>query len=234
MSVLSDFLSRQKENDLYIIIDQETCFERGIAPEHLFDICSRGGVRFFQYRNKSKEIKKRYTQTYDFINQISKLILFEQCIIVMNDDYELAGQLRLPVHLGQSDLSDKFTPKYGYGVSTHNANELHFIKKFSQSQGTPDYIAFGAVYPSPTKPKVPLSLDKLKMFFENLFSEYAVLIGGITARNVHPLRQNLRGLSVHNKVFYAVISGIFENGNEEKNIHKTIDLYQNRESSKGL
>src|SRR3989338_844567 len=105
-----------------------------------------GGAKIIQLRNKknpetvSSEAEKiaRLKNNFDF------------CFIV-NDDPELANRVRADgVHVGKDDPSisqiKKEYPNLRVGYSSHSLSETIAAER----EGA-DYIAFGAIFPSPTK-----------------------------------------------------------------------------------
>jgi thiamine-phosphate pyrophosphorylase len=122
---------------------------------------------------------------------------------------ELAAQLGVGVHLGQQDGSitlarQRLGAKAIIGATCHNS--LEFAQQAAQ-QGA-SYLAFGAFYPSSTKPLAQLAqLDTLTQA-KHLFNLPVVAIGGITLDNAMPLIN--AGAN-----YVAVISDIFARPVEE-------------------
>lgn len=119
------------------------------------------------------------------------------CAFILNDRPDLAAQIGADgVHLGQEDLADwpieKARKTIGdeaiIGISAHASRHLAME---AGEQGA-DYVAFGAFYPTTTKP-----MEKLEKWGTPTpdilawWSEYTVLpcvaIGGITPANAAPL-----------------------------------------------
>lgn len=140
----------------------------------------RGGAQVVQYRSKSADQKLKLDQAYT-IQQLCKQY---KAIFIVNDDLMLAQQLHADgVHLGITDASlDQARKLLGpdaiIGASCYD--QLDFAKK-ACAAGV-DYLAFGAVFHSRSKPEAvhaPLSLFAAAKSY-NL---PLVAIGGITPEN---------------------------------------------------
>ena len=162
----------------------------------------RGGARIVQYRDKSNDSKKRLTQA-----QALRLLCEQHnALLIINDDIELAIKSNADgVHLGKEDipLSDARTElgkAFIIGMSCYN--DIESATK-AQNLGA-DYVAFGAVYNSPTKPDATtVSLETLK----NAHSQLSIpicAIGGINHQNAGPVVAT--GVDM-----IAVISDLFAN-----------------------
>lgn len=139
-----------------------------------------GGASLVQYRNKSRDTALRREQAA----AIQALCRRHGAGFIVNDDVELAAELGADgVHLGQSDTSlcvarQRLGPHAIIGATCHDQAALAI-----QAVGNgANYVAFGALFPSRSKPEVvsaPLSL------FAGLppLAVPCVAIGGITAAN---------------------------------------------------
>ena len=142
----------------------------------------KGGCKFVQYRDKSKNTERRLTEATNL------LILCKQynANLIINDDVQLAQQINAHgVHLGQSDGDVKATRSLLgndaiIGVTCHDS--LEFAEKAIANGAS--YIAFGCFFSSNTKPDArpaPLSLlTEAKAKFPNTM---IAAIGGITTEN---------------------------------------------------
>ncbi|MDR3324010.1 MAG: thiamine phosphate synthase [Zoogloeaceae bacterium] len=161
----------------------------------------QGGGRWLQYRAKTVDAKTRQTQAI----ALRRLRDFHDACLIINDDIKLARTVRANgVHLGRDDIS--------VAEARHILGEDVFIgascyddferAKAMVTEGA-DYVAFGAVYDSPTKPQAPRApLD----LFARAKAELAVpvcAIGGITLENAPPLIK--AGAD-----FLAIISDLFQ------------------------
>ena len=136
-----------------------------------------GGITLLQYRRKgfSREFLLQEAK------QMHQLAQRHQVPFIVNDDVELALALGADgVHLGRDDgdlaaARKKMKAKL-VGASCYNRLDL---AQAALAAGA-DYIAFGSVFSSPTKPaavRAPLSL------FKNDLQVPLCAIGGITLQN---------------------------------------------------
>ena len=187
---------------IYIITDSVLLQGRLVAS---VEAALQGGAQIVQYRDKSSDSAKRLHQA----QQLKQLCQHYNIPLIINDDLELAAQLDVGVHLGQQDGSitlarQRLGAKAIIGATCHNS--LEFAQQAAQ-QGA-SYLAFGAFYPSSTKPLAQLAqLDTLTQA-QHLFNLPIVAIGGITLDNAMPLIN--AGAN-----YVAVISDIFARPVEE-------------------
>lgn len=187
---------------VYVITDSALLQGRLVAS---VEAALQGGAQIVQYRDKSSDSAKRLHQA----QQLKQLCQHYNIPLIINDDLELAAQLDVGVHLGQQDGSialarQRLGAKAIIGATCHNS--LEFAQQAAQ-QGA-SYLAFGAFYPSSTKPLAQLAqLDTLTQA-KHLFNLPVVAIGGITLDNAMPLIN--AGAN-----YVAVISDIFARPVEE-------------------
>lgn len=157
-------------------------------------------VALFQYRNKgaSAPLKRRQASA-----------LLESCRkagvpLLINDDWRLAADIGADgVHLGKLDdepaaVRNTLGSQGLIGVSCYD----DMARARAAAALDIDYLAFGAVFPSPTKPLAPRA--PLNLFAEaRSLCKPTVAIGGITPDNSAQLRD--AGAD-----FIAVISGVFD------------------------
>jgi len=144
-----------------------------------------GGARLIQYRDKSGHTEKRLKQA----SALKKLCQQHQCLLIINDDVELANSVRADgVHLGQDDTSiDQARQLLGenaiIGISCYDQFDL----AINAVKAGADYVAFGAFFPSSTKPGArTASLELLRTAKQQLQIPVCA-IGGITADNANTL-----------------------------------------------
>lgn len=141
----------------------------------------RGGAQIVQYRDKSDDQAKRRRQALalvDLCNQFDRPLL-------INDDVELAQAVAAHgVHLGQSDgivsqARERLGPDKIIGNTCHASLALAQTAVGQQA----DYVAFGAFFPSSTKPGAsPAPLALLQQARSSL-PVPVVAIGGINMDN---------------------------------------------------
>jgi thiamine-phosphate pyrophosphorylase len=160
----------------------------------------RGGARVVQYRNKAADERLRHDQAL----QIARLCRDAGACFIVNDSIELAHDVAADgVHLGKDDVGVSAArallgPGKLIGVSCYN--QL-WRARDAVAQGA-DYVAFGSLFPSPTKPgAVMASRDLLRAAKE--FSLPIVAIGGITP-------DNAAGLIEAGADSVAVVSAVFD------------------------
>ncbi len=145
----------------------------------------RGGARLVQYRDKSDDIARRLHQA----RILNALCQRYQAPLIINDDVELAAQVGAAgVHVGRDDPAlatarTRLGENALIGVSCYDRLDL----AITAAQAGADYVAFGAFFPSPTKPtEIRASLELLKEARQTL-QVPIVAIGGITPDNAPSL-----------------------------------------------
>ena len=166
---------------LYLITDSQLLAGR-LLPA--IEQALIGGAKLIQYRDKSTDTAKRLHEA----QQLKALCQCYNVPLIINDDLELAVQLGLGVHLGQQDGSialarQRLGQDAIIGATCHNS--LEFAKQ-AATQGA-SYLAFGAFYPSSTKPLAQSAELSTLTQAKQLFNLPIVAIGGITLDNARPL-----------------------------------------------
>jgi thiamine-phosphate pyrophosphorylase len=132
-----------------------------------------GGIALLQYRRKRGDLQEA--------REIAALARRYGVPLIVNDDVELALELGAQgVHLGRDDgdlgVARRRLPGRILGASCYNDAEL---ARRAIGAGA-DYVAFGSVFASPTKPaavRAPLAL------FATALEVPLCAIGGITVHN---------------------------------------------------
>jgi thiamine-phosphate pyrophosphorylase len=141
----------------------------------------KAGVALLQYRNKIISKDKRLLQA----KELAPLARGYGVPLIINDDVEIAAAVGANgVHLGKEDgdLAAARAKLPGRILGASCYNDLEKARAAVRAGAT--YVAFGSVFPSPTKPqavKAPLSL-----FAANLGVPLCA-IGGITLDNAPAL-----------------------------------------------
>ena len=157
----------------------------------------KAGVALLQYRNKAISKDKRLLQA----RELAPLARGYGVPLIVNDDVEIALAVGANgVHLGRDDgdLAAARAQLPGKILGTSCYADLDKAKAAVRAGA--DYVAFGSVFPSPTKPqavRAPLSL------FGHDLGVPLCAIGGITIENAPQLVA--AGASL-----LAVISDLFE------------------------
>ncbi|PAF53332.1 thiamine-phosphate diphosphorylase [Helicobacter sp. 13S00482-2] len=200
-------------NGLYAISDEK------LTPyEKIFDMLNLailGGVRVFQLRDKNHSDNA----IFDISKSLCELCTQKDVLFVMNDRIELAIAINAPaLHIGGEDCDLKIARRRfsgKIGVSCYDS--LKFARK-AQAQGA-DYVAFGAFFPSATKPSAKqIPLDILQKAKEELEIPICA-IGGISPENVFHLK---------NADMIAVIGGLWKN-DIQKNAKELLKKWQRDE-----
>jgi thiamine-phosphate pyrophosphorylase len=145
----------------------------------------QGGVSLVQYRHKTASDVLRLEQA----TALLAICRAANVPLLINDHVALAAELDADgVHVGQhdsaiADARGRLGKQKIIGASCYNRFEL---AEQSQAAGA-DYVAFGACYPSPTKPDAPRATLDLFTRARQSLSVPVVGIGGITLENARPL-----------------------------------------------
>jgi thiamine-phosphate pyrophosphorylase len=190
-------MTRPRLSGLYAITPDEPSIE---ALTEKVRHAIIGGARAVQYRNKAADPVTRLLQAEALVS----LTRTQGVLFIVNDSVELALAVGADgVHLGKDDggiesartaIGDKLV-----GVSCYDDLGL---ARSAQRSGA-DYVAFGAAFPSPTKPDAvhaPIPLYRQAM---RELSLPIVAIGGINA-------DNARTLVAAGVDAIAVVSGLFD------------------------
>jgi thiamine-phosphate pyrophosphorylase len=170
---------RRLPRGLYAVSD-------GPRPD-LIDACSAalaGGAAVLQYRDKGGDPARRLAEAA----ALQALCARHGVPLVVNDDVELARAVGAAgVHLGEDDAGPsraraRLGPQALVGVSCYDSLER---AREAAADGA-DYLAFGAFFPSPTKPAARRATPAL-LAAARAFGLPLVAIGGITPENAAPL-----------------------------------------------
>lgn len=181
---------------LYLISNDDP-FE--LLQQKLTTALDAAPIALFQYRRK--QVAK--TQQSAEVENLLRLCEQYKTPLIINDDVALARQFDCGVHLGQGDGSlEEARRLLGtqviIGRTCHASLEL---AEWAAQEGA-SYLAFGAVYPSATKPNAQqVSLQTLQQAAQN-FSLPICAIGGLTVENSLPVKQ--AGVDL-----FAVVGDVF-------------------------
>ncbi|AXE35352.1 thiamine phosphate synthase [Chromobacterium phragmitis] len=139
-----------------------------------------GGARVLQYRDKSADAARRLWQA----DLLAAMCRSRGALFIVNDDVELAKRVGADgVHLGRDDggiaaARAALGPEAVIGASCYDSAAR---ARAALADGA-SYVAFGAVFPSGTKPGAPAA--PLSLFAEAApLGAPMVAIGGITPAN---------------------------------------------------
>lgn len=159
-----------------------------------------GGVQLLQLRAKNR----KSGEILSLARELAKLCSEHQVPLVLNDYPELVPESGAQgAHLGQGDMSvDDARNLAGehaiIGKSTHS-----IAQALAAQQEGPDYIGFGPLFATPTKPTyIPIGLDDIRAV-QNLVPVPVFCIGGIK-------RENLPEIIASGARRVVIVSGILQ------------------------
>lgn len=168
----------------------------------LADAALAGGVSLLQYRDKSDDGARRLAQA----TALGDLCRRYGARLIVNDDLALALEIGADgVHLGGDD-GDLAAARAALGPDRIVGASCYadFGRARAAAAAGASYVAFGAVYPSPTKPLAPKApLEVITRARQELPQVQVAAIGGITLANAAPVI----AAGAH---FLAVITDLFE------------------------
>lgn len=161
-----------------------------------------GGARLVQYRSKTGNMRLRLEQAKSLVQLCREFGV----PLIINDYLDLAMEVEADgVHLGHEDASvyqarDKLGHERIIGISCYNQLE----SAIEAERNGADYVAFGAFFPSSTKPDaVVASVDLLRQGSRRIRIPM-VAIGGINSDNAAGLiNEGANAVAVSNALFGA-------------------------------
>lgn len=144
-----------------------------------------GGCRVVQYRDKLSTMPEQVARA----QALRELTRRFAATLLINDDLALAALVQADgVHLGKDDgnlvvARAILGPDKILGASCY----ADFATAEAASRAGADYVAFGAVYPSPTKPQAANATTDLFVRAKAELPAATCAIGGITLDNAPPL-----------------------------------------------
>jgi len=174
-----------------------------------------GGARLVQYRDKTSDHARRHAEAA----ALRQLCAGRGVPLIVNDDLELAAAIGADgVHLGEQDLAlptarAALGEQAIIGVSCYDSLE----RARELAAAGADYVAFGAFFPSPTKPLARRASPELLRQSAAL-GVPRVAIGGITPDNA----ASLVGAGAD---YLAVISALFGAADVRAAAQTFTDLY---------
>ena len=194
-----------KLNGLYAITDENLITEDNFRLS--VESALQGGSKIIQYRDKSNDQKKRFQQA----SLLRALCTEYDAICLINDDIKLAESVGADgIHLGKDDVTiSRARQVLGnnciIGISCYNELDLAIEAEKNHA----DYVAFGAMFSSSTKPEARSAKLELISQAKQKLSIPVCAIGGITEKNIHQLIQQGADMT-------AVINGLFASNDIKK------------------
>lgn len=152
--------------------------------QEVLGLCERwlaAGVKFVQFRDKTLSPEK----SYELAAALRVLCDEAGASLIVNDDVALAKRVSAHgVHLGKSDIGledarEVLGPGAIIGVSCYNS----ISRAHRAEEGGADYVAFGAFFPSSTKPDAEHAGTPVVRLAKSVLHIPVVGIGGINASN---------------------------------------------------
>jgi len=157
----------------------------GAFPDRLRRALDAGPVAAFQFRVKDIDGH----EAARLADPLQRICADADVAFIVNDSVALAKRLGADgVHLGQSDGDPREARAMlgrhaQIGVTCHDSRHL----AMEAGEAGADYIAFGAFYPTTTKPSEYRPEPGILGWWTTLFATPCVAIGGITPENGPPL-----------------------------------------------
>jgi thiamine-phosphate pyrophosphorylase len=167
---------------LYLISPQEV---GGSFPDRLKAALEPGLAAAFQLRVKDVDEH----ELARLAEPLQRICADAEVAFIVNDSVGLARRIGADgVHLGQSDGDVRETrallgPSAQIGRTCHDSRHL----AMEAGEAGADYVAFGAFYPTTTKPSDYRPDPSILTWWSTLFELPCVAIGGITPENAKPL-----------------------------------------------
>ncbi len=173
---------RSERAKLYLISPQEV---GGGFPTRLKAALEPGLATAFQLRVKDMSDD----ELAGLSEPLQRICADAAVAFIVNDSMALAKRLGADgVHLGQSDGDVRearalLGPGAQIGKTCHDSRHL----AMEAGEAGADYVAFGAFYPTTTKPSGYRPEPSILTWWSTLFEIPCVAIGGITPDNARPL-----------------------------------------------
>lgn len=167
---------------LYLISPHEV---RGDFPDRLRSVVGDESVAAFQLRVKGTDEH----ELARLAEPLQRICADAGVAFIVNDSMALAKRIGADgVHLGQKDGDVRearalLGPQAQIGVTCHDSRHL----AMEAGEAGADYVAFGAFYPTSTKPSHYRPEPSILRWWSSLFEVPCVAIGGITPQNARPL-----------------------------------------------
>ena len=175
-------MSKKDLHGLYAITPDDGS-EAGLLTS--VEAALRGGAAILQYRDKRRPPDRRR----EIARALRQLCREFGALFIVNDDLELARSVDADgVHLGGSD-GDLAAAKRAVGPGRILGASCYadFDLAVAAAQAGADYVAFGAVFASPTKPHAVRADLALFGRCRDELGVPSCAIGGITLENAPPL-----------------------------------------------
>lgn len=162
----------------------------------------RGGVATLQFRDKKQGYKHQLRRS----RALRELTARYGAKLIVNDSIQLARESEADgVHLGKGDIENLAMVRHDVGSELILGVTCRADAAFGKHalENGADYLSFGAVFPTSSKPEVPtIGLPRLQKARQLFPEANIVAIGGITLEAISAVKSTgVDGV--------AVISGLF-------------------------
>jgi len=163
---------------LCLILDEDLL---PVEPAQAMTEALAAGVRFFQYRSKTRSRRHIYEQA----QKIAEMAKRSEALFIVNDHADIAIAVGADgVHLGQDDLPIEAARKLVgsgtiLGISTHSSKEARDAERAGA-----DYIGFGPIFSTTTKDAGMTQGTAGLAAIRQIISIPVIAIGGIDHKRV--------------------------------------------------
>lgn len=181
-----------------------------------------GGAAMIQYRDKSGDRERQRRQAGRLVN----LCRQHGVPLIINDDPDLCLAVGADgLHVGREDgdlaaTRERLGRDVILGVSCYNEPD----RAEAATRAGADYLAFGSVFPSPTKPDAVHAPLSLLAEASRRHRRPVCAIGGITVENISRVAETGASLA-------AVIGAVWE-GDPQANVARLSDGFSRGKSSR--
>ena len=182
MRTLSERLDIFRSSELYPVVSSEFCLGRDVCSI-VADIAA-AGAKIVQIREKNLSD----SSMFELVKKCKEITDRSGMLLIVDDRVDIAVATGADgVHLGQEDFplteAKKLAPEMLFGVSTHNAEEIH--RALSDNCG---YLNIGPMFPTRTKSVAcgALGLEKIEELVPMVTCPFSVM-GGIKEHHLEML-----------------------------------------------
>lgn len=211
---LTKLNEEQMLQGIYVITDNRY-FSYSNWPDRVEDIIL-GGASVIQVRDKQLSDDDLFAHAA----AIQEVCRFYNVLFIMNDRVSLAKKLNADgVHIGRDDQKIRMARQYlgnKFFIGASCYRNL-FTAVQAQRQGA-DYVAFGSIFPSATKPSAPRCALATLREAKNILRLPVCAIGGIN-------KNNIRSVFATGVEMVAISHAIFNAKNPQQAATKLIQPY---------
>jgi thiamine-phosphate pyrophosphorylase len=202
-------LDKEQLRGLYVLTDATLTPAESMLEQ--VERVLKSGVKVIQYRDKYASDEEAEKQCI----RLQALCDVYEAVFIIDDRLEIAYRINADgLHVGEDDVSyEEARALLGedkiIGVSCYG--DLERAKKYANLGA--DYVAFGAFFPSPTKPHAQMVAPEILKMAKEQLSVPICAIGGIN-------EENIEQLSCYDIAMYSLISAVYKDDAIEENLEK--------------